>query len=121
MQGGDAAMSARAKSRVSRWFVLLFATLTVCGAVLATPATAIDTPIGRLVHAIKMPVPYAMGLSFVFKGVTPTGDAYEPRNSDAPDALQRQFRTCPQVRPSTAACGGTAIEIWSPMWCLSTR
>ena len=95
MQGGDAAMSARAKSRVSRWFVLLFATLTVCGAVLATPATAIDTPIGRLVHAVKMPVPYAMGLSFVFKGVTPTGDAYEPRNSDAPDALQYAIQNVP--------------------------
>ena len=25
---------------------------------------------------------------FQFRGVTPTGDAYEPRNSDAPDALQ---------------------------------
>lgn len=120
MQGGDAAMSARAKSRVSRWFVLLFATLTVCGAVLATPATAIDTPIGRLVHAVKMPVPYAMGLSFVFKGVTPTGGmSHETRTP--PTRCNTQFRTCPQVRPSTAACGGTAIEIWSPMWCLSTR
>ena len=134
-------MSARVKSRTHRWFVLLFAAMTVSGAVLATPATAIDTPIGRLgetlrvefkgivadvtvhdvlpsdvppgfgypprapryqvyranvtIHAEKMPVPYAIGLSFVFKGVTPTGDAYEPRNSDAPDALQYAMQNVP--------------------------
>ena len=29
-----------------------------------------------------------MAITFQFRGVTPTGDAYEPRNSDAPDALQ---------------------------------
>ena len=33
--------------------------------------------------------------SFVFKGVTPTGDAYEPRNSDAPDALQYAMLNVP--------------------------
>lgn len=37
---------------------------------------------------IALPTPYAMGITFQFRGVTPTGDAYEPRNSDAPDALQ---------------------------------
>lgn len=47
------------------------------------------------IHAVAMPVPYAMGLSFVFKGVTPTGDAYEPRNSDAPDALQYAILNVP--------------------------
>ena len=134
-------MSARVKSRTHRWFVLLFAAMTVSGAALATPATAIDTPIARLgetlrvgfkgivadvtvhdvlpsdvppgvgypprapryqvyranvtIHAEKMPVPYAIGLSFVFKGVTPTGDAYEPRNSDAPDALQYAIQNVP--------------------------
>ena len=115
-QGGDcdAAMSARVKSRTHRWFVLLFAALTVSGAVLATPATAIDTPIGRLgetlrvefkgivadvtvhdilpsdvppgfgypprapryqvyranvtIHAVKMPVPYAIGSVVRFQG-----------------------------------------------------
>jgi len=41
-----------------------------------------------VVQAKEMPVPYAMGVSFQFRGVTPTGDAYEQRNSDAPDALQ---------------------------------
>ena len=126
---------------MARWFVLLFAAMTVSGAVLAPPATAIDAPIGRLgetlrvefkgvvadvtvhdvlpsdvppgfgypprapryqvyranvtVHAVEMPVPYAMGLSFSFKGVTPTGDAYEPRNSDSPDALQYALLNVP--------------------------
>lgn len=37
---------------------------------------------------VKLPTPYAMGITYGFRGVTPTGDAYEPRNSDAPDALQ---------------------------------
>lgn len=36
----------------------------------------------------QLPTPFAMGITFSFRGVTPTGDAYEPRNSDAPDALQ---------------------------------
>ena len=37
---------------------------------------------------VKLPAPYAMAITYQFRGVTPTGDAYEPRNSDAPDALQ---------------------------------
>jgi hypothetical protein len=37
---------------------------------------------------IQLPTPFAMAITFQFRGVTPTGDAYEPRNSDAPDALQ---------------------------------
>ncbi|MGE2836748.1 hypothetical protein [Mycobacterium sp. SMC-4] len=37
---------------------------------------------------VQLPTPYAMGITFSFRGVTPTGDAYEPRNSDSPDALQ---------------------------------
>ena len=127
-------MSARVKSRIASWFALLFAALTISGAALAAPATAGDSPIGRLgetlrvelmgvvadvtvhdilpsdvppgfgypprapryqvyranvtIHVVQTPAPYAIGIAFVFKGVTPTGDAYEPRNSDAPDALQ---------------------------------
>jgi len=48
-----------------------------------------------VVQAKQMPVPYAMGVSFWFRGVTPTGDAYEPRNSDAPDALQHGLLNAP--------------------------
>jgi hypothetical protein len=48
-----------------------------------------------VVQAKEMPVPYAMAVSFWFRGVTPTGDAYEPRNSDAPDALQFGLQNVP--------------------------
>jgi hypothetical protein len=47
------------------------------------------------IHVVKTPAPYAVGLAFSFKGVTPTGDAYEPRNSDAPDALQSAILNMP--------------------------
>ncbi|MET0897460.1 MAG: hypothetical protein ABWY45_06065 [Mycobacterium sp.] len=48
-----------------------------------------------VVQAKEMPVPYAMGVSFQFRGVTLTGDAYEQRNSDAPDALQFGLQNVP--------------------------
>ena len=40
------------------------------------------------VTPVQLPTAFAMAITFQFRGVTPTGDAYEPRNSDAPDALQ---------------------------------
>ncbi|MEV3904180.1 hypothetical protein AB0K11_17785 [Mycobacterium sp. NPDC050551] len=47
------------------------------------------------VHAVQLPTPYAMAITFQFRGVTPTGDAYEPRNSDAPDALAAALTNAP--------------------------
>ena len=47
------------------------------------------------IHVVETPAPYAVGIAFSFKGVTPTGDAYEPRNSDAPDALQSTMLNAP--------------------------
>lgn len=41
---------------------------------------------------VTAPTPYAMAITFSFRGVTPTADAYEPRNSDAPDALQNMMQ-----------------------------
>ncbi|CAN3128560.1 hypothetical protein ACNUDN_11620 [Mycobacterium sp. smrl_JER01] len=41
---------------------------------------------------VQLPTPYAMAITFSFRGVTPTGDAYESRNSDAPDALQHMMQ-----------------------------
>ncbi|MGB3485114.1 MAG: hypothetical protein WBB07_23190 [Mycobacterium sp.] len=49
-----------------------------------------------VVQAKQVPNPYVMATSFWFRGVTPTGDAYEPRNSDAPDALQFGLQNAPQ-------------------------
>jgi len=39
------------------------------------------------IHAIRVPTPYQMLTDFTFDGVTPIGDAYKSRPSDAPDAL----------------------------------
>ena len=48
------------------------------------------------VQAVQVPNPYAMAMTFVFNGVTPTGDAYQPRNSDAPEGLQYGLQNAPQ-------------------------
>jgi hypothetical protein len=39
------------------------------------------------IHAIRVPTPYQMLTDFTFDGVTPFGDAYKSRASDAPGAL----------------------------------
>jgi hypothetical protein len=49
-----------------------------------------------VVHAVRVPTPSSMATVFAFRGVTLTGDAYEPRNSDAPDALQYALLNAPQ-------------------------
>ena len=48
-----------------------------------------------VVHPIQVPTPYAQAITYQFRGVTATGDAYEPRNSDAPDALQAALLNAP--------------------------
>ena len=50
---------------------------------------------------VQVPTPYAMAITFQFRGVTPTGDAYEPRNSDSPDALQYGMQTARVGQPFT--------------------
>lgn len=127
--------------RAPRWLLLLLATVTVAAGLTAAPASAVNSPIGRIgeqlrvsfegliadvtvlgvepspvppgfgypprapryqvwranvvVKPVRMPVPYAMAITFSFRGVTPTGDAYEPRNSDAPDALAAALQNAP--------------------------
>lgn len=41
-----------------------------------------------VVHAISVPTPGAIAVNFQFRGVTPTGDAYEPRATDDPADLR---------------------------------
>jgi hypothetical protein len=48
------------------------------------------------VQAIRVPNAFEMGRSFVFNGVTPTGDAYQPRNSDGPEALAHALLNAPE-------------------------
>jgi hypothetical protein len=47
------------------------------------------------VHPIQVPTPYAQAITYQFRGVTATGDSYEPRNTDAPDALSRALANAP--------------------------
>jgi hypothetical protein len=124
-----------------RWFVLLTAALVAIAGLIAVPASAAPSPIGRLgdtlqvqfkglvadvtvhsvdpspvppgfgypprpprhqvwrawvtVHPIQVPTPYAQAITYQFRGVTATGDSYEPRNTDAPDALQYALNNAP--------------------------
>lgn len=39
------------------------------------------------IHAVSVPTPSQMAADFTFDGVTPFGDAYKSRPSDAPDAI----------------------------------
>jgi hypothetical protein len=55
------------------------------------------------VHPVQVPNPYMLSIVFQFRGVTPTGDAYEPRNTDAPDALQYPLQNAPQGSTLTGA------------------
>ncbi|AKN17486.1 hypothetical protein [Mycobacterium haemophilum] len=47
------------------------------------------------VHAIRVPNPFIMATNFSFDGVTPFADAYKPRASDAPDALDNVLVNAP--------------------------
>ena len=47
------------------------------------------------VNSIDVPTPYAQRITYQFRGVTATGDSYEPRNTDAPDALALALTNAP--------------------------
>jgi hypothetical protein len=47
------------------------------------------------IHVIETPTPFAMAKWFSFDGVTPYADAYQPKNTDAPDELQRALANAP--------------------------
>jgi hypothetical protein len=47
------------------------------------------------IHVIAAPTPFAMAKSFAFDGVTPYDDAYQPKNTDAPDELQFALANAP--------------------------
>lgn len=47
------------------------------------------------VRAVRVPNPYVMATDFSFNGVTPFADAYKPRPSDAPDALDTVLGNAP--------------------------
>lgn len=47
------------------------------------------------VRAVRVPNPFIMAANFSFDGVTPFADAYKPRASDAPDALDNVLANAP--------------------------
>jgi hypothetical protein len=47
------------------------------------------------VSPIQVPTPYAQIITYQFRGVTATGDSYEPRNTDAPDSLALALTNAP--------------------------
>jgi hypothetical protein len=49
-----------------------------------------------VVRAVRVPNSFVMATTFAFDGVTPFADAYKPRNSDAPDALDNVLVNAPQ-------------------------
>ena len=48
------------------------------------------------VRAVRVPNSFIMATTFSFDGVTPFADAYKPRTSDAPDALDNVLVNAPQ-------------------------
>jgi hypothetical protein len=59
------------------------------------------------VRAIRVPNPFIMATAFSFDGVTPFADAYKPRPSDAPDALDNVLTNAPNgaiARRSVLGC-----------------
>lgn len=47
------------------------------------------------ITTIEAPNPYVMALAFTFNGVTPYADAYPPKHTDAPNALEDALRNAP--------------------------
>lgn len=47
------------------------------------------------VHVVQAPNPFITSIAFSFQGVTPYADAYAPKNTDAPDALQYALQNAP--------------------------
>jgi hypothetical protein len=47
------------------------------------------------IRAVRVPNPFVMATVFSFDGVTPYADAYKPRPSDAPDALDNVLVNAP--------------------------
>jgi hypothetical protein len=48
------------------------------------------------VRAIQVATPHTMAVAFTFNGVTPYGDAYVSKHTDAPDALETALLNAPQ-------------------------
>jgi hypothetical protein len=61
------------------------------------------------VHVIQAPNPFIMSIAFAFDGVTPYADAYAPKNTDAPDALQYALQNAP---PGSTVNGAVYWQVY---------
>lgn len=61
------------------------------------------------VHAVQVPNPYIMAVALAFDGVTPGADAYVPKHTDAPDALDLALTNAPQ---GSTVTGGVFWDVY---------
>ncbi|OBF37669.1 hypothetical protein A5724_10870 [Mycobacterium sp. ACS1612] len=61
------------------------------------------------IHTIQAPNPYAMAVAFSFNGVTPYADAYVPKHTDAPDALEHALTNAP---PGSTVDGAVYWQVY---------
>lgn len=61
------------------------------------------------VHVIEAPNPFLTAVAFSFNGVTPYADAYAPKNTDAPDALQTALLNAP---PGSTVSGAVYWQVY---------
>jgi len=61
------------------------------------------------VHVIQAPNPFVTSIAFAFNGVTPYADAYPPKNTDAPDALQYALQN---AAPGATVSGAVYWQVY---------
>lgn len=61
------------------------------------------------VHVIEAPNPFITSIAFAFNGVTPYADAYAPKATDAPDALQYALQNAP---PGSTVNGAVYWQVY---------
>lgn len=61
------------------------------------------------VHVISAPNPFITSVQWAFNGVTPYADAYQPKNTDAPDALSTALLNAP---PGATVSGAVYWQVY---------
>lgn len=64
---------------------------------------------GVTVRTVKAPNPFIMATTFTFDGVTPYADAYVPKHTYAPDALETALHNAP---PGSTVNGGVYWDVY---------
>ena len=64
---------------------------------------------GVTVHAIRVPNPHQLAISFTFDGVTPNADAYVSKHTEAPDQLETALANSPA---GSTVSGGVYWDVY---------